>query len=36
MPLDKDSIKKIVMWSVFAVFFIIMLIIMHPAWWGIK
>jgi len=32
MPLDKRRIKNAMVWGIFAAFFIIMLVIMHPTW----
>lgn len=34
MSLGKKGIKNMVVWMIFAAFFIIMLVIMHPIWWG--
>ncbi len=34
MPLVKKGIKNVIVWVIFAAFLIIMLVIMHPAWWG--
>ncbi len=33
MSLDKKKIKNVVVWVIFAAFFIVMLAIMHTTWW---
>ena len=34
MLLNKEKIENVAIYGIFAAFFIIMLVIMHPAWFG--